>query len=451
MSSPAFDELQQRLQRIEQNLNQVGILLVPSEINAGIKQAIVLTTVYADSALASARKVLDFIASDLYRREFKKNPGTQPLENKLRELEKAGKLPRRLAAYAANVRELGNIGAHGNPTEVTAEDVVSSLENLMKLVAWYCEQVRPSSASEPPVAGGPKVEAAEAAPVGPAVAPSIPPAVPPAMPPVPTAAAGDGRYDSSAAQTEPPALMLVLPRAGEDWTAGSRQNIVWVLLSGADAPPVEGTTIELCVGSGQRVMVIAAEAQSFQEPSRNRASYLWEVPENLMPGSAYSIRVTIRDRAGQTGSAISANFSVRAKAAPFAPPPLPYPPPPPPANAVGPRLFSTAQMIVSTLLAIQAGPLLLALNYFRIGEKRRGIVTIVLTLIASIVLEGMGPPVVLMGMPGALVMWWCARKLQGAALDEQRRVRGKNGSWLLGIGAGLAILFLQLDAFDAFR
>ena len=160
MSSPAPDEyLQQRLQRIEQNLNQVGSLLVPSEISEGIKQAIILTSMYADSALASARKVLDFIASDLYMREFKKSSGTQPLENTLQQLLKADKLPKRLATYASSVRELGNLGVHGLGKEVTQEDVVSSLENLMKLVAWYCEKVRPGAPPErtPAELSGPSV------------------------------------------------------------------------------------------------------------------------------------------------------------------------------------------------------------------------------------------------------------------------------------------------------
>jgi hypothetical protein len=136
-------ELQQRIRRIEHGLSQVGTLLVPVEISDGVKKAITLSNIDPDMALGRARKVLDFIIADLYKREFGRAPGTQPLENSVQQLAKAGKLPRTMVAYANSVRELGNVGIHGSGEAITEEDVVSSLENLMRLVAWYCEQVRP--------------------------------------------------------------------------------------------------------------------------------------------------------------------------------------------------------------------------------------------------------------------------------------------------------------------
>ncbi len=141
-------ELQQRIRRIEHGLSQVGTLLVPVEISDGVKKAITLANIDPDMALGRARKVLDFLVSDLYRREFGRSPGTQPLENSVQQLAKAGKLPRTMVAYANSVRELGNVGIHGSGEAVTEEDVVSSLENLMRLVAWYCEQVRPGGNEE---------------------------------------------------------------------------------------------------------------------------------------------------------------------------------------------------------------------------------------------------------------------------------------------------------------
>jgi hypothetical protein len=141
-------ELQQRIQRIEHGLSQVGTLLVPVEISDGVKKAITLSNIDPDMALGRARKVLDFIVADLYKREFGRSPGTQPLENSVQQLAKAGKLPRTMVAYANSVRELGNVGIHGSGEAITEEDVVSSLENLMRLVAWYCEQVRPGGSEE---------------------------------------------------------------------------------------------------------------------------------------------------------------------------------------------------------------------------------------------------------------------------------------------------------------
>ncbi len=152
-------ELQQRIRRIEHGLSQVGTLLVPVEISDGVKKAITLANIDPDMALGRARKVLDFIIADLYKREFGRAPGTQPLENSVQQLAKAGKLPRTMVAYANSVRELGNVGIHGSGEAITEEDVVSSLENLMRLVAWYCEQVRPGGEGKiepepPPIKDG---------------------------------------------------------------------------------------------------------------------------------------------------------------------------------------------------------------------------------------------------------------------------------------------------------
>ncbi len=144
MTNPGPD-IEQRIRRIEHGLEQVGSLLVPLEISDGVKKAITLSNIDPDMALGRARKVLDFIVSDLYKREFGRSPGTQPLENSVQQLAKAGKLPRTMLAYANSVRELGNVGIHGSGEAISADDVVSSLENLMRLVAWYCEQVRPGS------------------------------------------------------------------------------------------------------------------------------------------------------------------------------------------------------------------------------------------------------------------------------------------------------------------
>src|SRR5580704_6047520 len=156
-------ELQQRIRRIEHGLSQVGTLLVPVEISDGVKKAITLSNIDPDMALGRARKVLDFIIADLYKREFGRPPGTQPLQNSVQQLAKAGKLPRTMVAYANSVRELGNVGIHGSGEAITEEDVVSSLENLMRLVAWYCEQVRPGGSEEKIEPGPPPIEDDKAA------------------------------------------------------------------------------------------------------------------------------------------------------------------------------------------------------------------------------------------------------------------------------------------------
>ncbi len=189
--TPPNSELQQRIRRIEYGLEQVGSLLVPIEISDGVKKAITLCNIDPEMALGRARKVLDFILADLYKREFARPAGTQPLENLIQQLAKAGKLPRTMVAYANSVRELGNVGIHGSGEAITQDDVVSSLENLMRLVAWYCEQVRPtadekSAAVVPPEDS--KLAHSEAHPAGDAATSGTTSAdtvIPPAPPPPP--------------------------------------------------------------------------------------------------------------------------------------------------------------------------------------------------------------------------------------------------------------------------
>ena len=54
--TPPNPELQQRIQRIEYGLEQVGSLLVPVEISDGVKKAITLCNIDPEMALGRARK-----------------------------------------------------------------------------------------------------------------------------------------------------------------------------------------------------------------------------------------------------------------------------------------------------------------------------------------------------------------------------------------------------------
>ncbi|MBV9122941.1 MAG: WD40 repeat domain-containing protein [Planctomycetes bacterium] len=63
----------------------------------------------------------------------------------LQQLTKDGHLPRKVAAYANAVRELGNVGTHvfGEPVPVTPADVTRSLQQLLVVLEWYFESERP--------------------------------------------------------------------------------------------------------------------------------------------------------------------------------------------------------------------------------------------------------------------------------------------------------------------
>jgi formylglycine-generating enzyme required for sulfatase activity len=101
-------------------------------------------------SLTRARKVLEYIVRDVYQHAYAEPAGTRPLENLLQRLGKDGRLPKRLAAYANGIHELGNVGAHGFGEGVTVQDVFHSLTQLVPIVEWYFQQRGPSPADSPP-------------------------------------------------------------------------------------------------------------------------------------------------------------------------------------------------------------------------------------------------------------------------------------------------------------
>ncbi len=66
--------------------------------------------------------------------------GTRPLEEVLQRLQKNGYLPRKQAAYAVAVKELGNVGTHVHDEKVDKADVVQALSPLISVLEWYFEQ-----------------------------------------------------------------------------------------------------------------------------------------------------------------------------------------------------------------------------------------------------------------------------------------------------------------------
>jgi hypothetical protein len=120
-----------------------------SELRAGIQKAIHIASDDPEMALTRARKVLEYVARDIFERRCHEDAGTRPLENLLQRLGKDGHLPRRLNAYANHIRELGNVGTHAHGEKVTMRDVQTSLQELMEIVEWYFEQLRAEEGSKP--------------------------------------------------------------------------------------------------------------------------------------------------------------------------------------------------------------------------------------------------------------------------------------------------------------
>ena len=58
---------------------------------------------------------------------------------------KDGFLPRRIAAYASVVKDLGNVGTHSFGERITTTDVANSLQQLMPILEWYFAEECPST------------------------------------------------------------------------------------------------------------------------------------------------------------------------------------------------------------------------------------------------------------------------------------------------------------------
>ena len=147
-SKPAQDDA---FQMILDRLNRLHAMAEFKELSDGVQRAIRIAPVDPDMALTRARKVLEAIIHDIYKQHYNEPAGTRPLENLLQRLVRDGVLPKRLAAYANAIRELGNVGTHGVGESVTTKDVTRSLEDLLTLLEWYFDKSRvESSIPEPP-------------------------------------------------------------------------------------------------------------------------------------------------------------------------------------------------------------------------------------------------------------------------------------------------------------
>ena len=96
----AFQQLRDRLDRIPN---------ISPEVRGRFMQAVTIAGQDPEMSLTRARTILEGIVHDIHRRRLNE-PGTQPLERLLQNIVKDGAFPRRLAAYAQTVKDLGNIG-----------------------------------------------------------------------------------------------------------------------------------------------------------------------------------------------------------------------------------------------------------------------------------------------------------------------------------------------------
>jgi hypothetical protein len=94
-------------------------------------------------AVVRARRVLEYVIRDLFRRHLTERPGTRPLDNLVNKLVQEGILDLHIKAYVDHVRELGNAATHGDPSKDFSEaDAYRALDALMVVLEWYFKKER---------------------------------------------------------------------------------------------------------------------------------------------------------------------------------------------------------------------------------------------------------------------------------------------------------------------
>jgi hypothetical protein len=136
-------------------LGRALALPLPPEVRAGLPAAAAIAEADPEMALARVRKVLEMVVREAYERCIAEPSGTRPLENLVQRLTKDGHLPKRIAAYANVIRDLGNAGVHAVGEQFSAADVVLSLEQLLPVLEWHVGQGAISHSDTPRGSSGP--------------------------------------------------------------------------------------------------------------------------------------------------------------------------------------------------------------------------------------------------------------------------------------------------------
>src|SRR5215472_2245845 len=97
-----------------QELPQVSV----QKLKQVIREAVKIADLAPGPAVGELRKVLDITIRDVYRRNIRE-PRTEPLQNLIGPLTRAGCLPASVSDCANLVKDIGNIGVHSAEKTIT--------------------------------------------------------------------------------------------------------------------------------------------------------------------------------------------------------------------------------------------------------------------------------------------------------------------------------------------
>jgi uncharacterized protein (TIGR03067 family) len=154
-----MDELESRALKLAKELTDFG---------AELRLACAYTQVDPASSLTKSRIVMEKLLLDIYGREMGHEPKKPLLGDMLADNQFTRKIERRILSRMNAIRDMGNLGPHGEAVE--ASDAARVLDDLCTILDWYLERT-PLSGPAPPVGAQAAVAAPPPAPPAAAAAP----------------------------------------------------------------------------------------------------------------------------------------------------------------------------------------------------------------------------------------------------------------------------------------
>jgi hypothetical protein len=116
-------------------------------VGSEIRRARELSESQPDAALVSARRGLELLIREVYKKLIGTDPGRMALFDMLTELDSGGYIPEAVMHHLHSVRTLGNIAAHGDSSSVTSDDAQMAVLSALRTGDWASAQlpVRPST------------------------------------------------------------------------------------------------------------------------------------------------------------------------------------------------------------------------------------------------------------------------------------------------------------------
>lgn len=113
-----------------------------AELGTFLHSAVAYLSSDPASSLTKSRVILEKLLLDLYRGAMKKDPPRPMIGDILADRVFTATIPRRIAARMNAIRDMSNLGPHGE--EVDASDAIRVMRDLIDVLEWYVVHRQPS-------------------------------------------------------------------------------------------------------------------------------------------------------------------------------------------------------------------------------------------------------------------------------------------------------------------